>query len=80
MPNELPTLPVSLPARRWRAVLRSLGVRSKTLRLLSRCRQGKPASWLDLDLREFATLMHVGVLPPMELSLVPKGESDGVEW
>mgnify|MGYP006995673415 CR=1 FL=1 len=41
-----PPLPYSLPRRRWRAVLRSLGAPVGAFRVLSRARQGKPVSWL----------------------------------
>jgi len=67
-----PALPVCLPRRRWRAVLRLHGVAPGAIRLLSRCRQRKPASWLGLRVRHLPTLYMAGVIPKVEITFVAR--------
>lgn len=73
-----PALPVHLRRRRWRVALRLHGVSPRAIRLLSRCRQRKPASWLDLNVRDLPTLYMAGVIPEVEITFVPRA-ADAVD-
>lgn len=67
---ELPLMPVHLRRRRWRQWLRLHGVAPSAIRLLSRCRQRKPASWLDLRVRDLPTLYMADVIDKVEIGFL----------
>lgn len=71
---KLPSIPVRLPRRGWRGILRKGGISLKAIRLLARVRAGKSCSWLDLYARDFIELQFGGVFPPMDFNFVERRE------
>jgi hypothetical protein len=71
--NNLPTFIIRFPPRRWRLLLRGK-VSPSAIRLLSRARQRKLCNWLDLTVRDFAALQHLGVLPEGDFVLTKKDQ------